>query len=447
MGEATEFGNSLNDRINFVRDAFDKAHRTVYQPDGSMEYLWVTDVFDDHVIVRSGERYFRVGFKEKDGSVTFSPRDKWTAMKLDYVKEMWQGHFRDHMVVTEFKGKYPEVKIFDDVDIKELTAGEKNPTYVTLPIGMAGVTSGNKRHYNDAFVKEMENQVIEKKPIGLMGHLNQQERSFAFPAEAVHWIGCKRVNEILWGKGYVPSGEPRERLGRYKATNKKIATSIDASADGVWDSKLDAYVMIAETLSLGQIDIAPADRAGISNLAAVPLLTTEMIEENVRSDKPYEVRKVEDQMGKEETVRELTAEDISLLPQSVRDAMLQEFRKSMGIQDGEDPAKTLKEARELQEESQKRVVKDHVAELAAKEDGGIKVQAVREMVISNVLARNPKSKEEAATIYGEVSKSPEVTELLSKIVQETMGPPQRVPNPSQQTGKKMTFFVLPGQKN
>lgn len=193
------------------------------------------------------------------------------------IKEI-SGQFADIMVVTELRGAYPNVPIAADVDYAALVAGDPDPSFLTIPIGKANVTSGNKRYYDDAWLQELERQTLANKPIGLMGHLSEAERSTAFPMEAVHWVGAVREqgSDVLWGKAYIVPGEARDRIRRYKAQGKSIATSIDAHADGLWDESLKAYRMDAKTLRLSQIDIAPADRAGVGVLARVPMLTSEM---------------------------------------------------------------------------------------------------------------------------------------------------------------------------
>lgn len=161
-----------------------------------------------------------------------------------------EGNFQDALVVTEFVGGHPNVPFFHDVDIKELTKGDPDPVFVTLPIGKANATSGNKRHYDEKFLLALEEQVKQLKPIGIMGHIKEEDLGSVFPTEAVHWIGALRVKEYLWAKGYIPPGDARNRFQRYKATGKKIATSIFAKAEGVWDAALGAYKMLAETLAL-----------------------------------------------------------------------------------------------------------------------------------------------------------------------------------------------------
>src|SRR3972149_11512603 len=112
-------------------------------------------------------------------------------------------HVTDVMAVWELRGDYPDVPLAPDVDYAALVAGDEQPMFVTLPIGKVDAKSGNGRYYDESFVQELERQVLENKPVGLMGHLREADRATDFPLEAVHWVGAQRVGELLWGKGYV----------------------------------------------------------------------------------------------------------------------------------------------------------------------------------------------------------------------------------------------------
>jgi len=345
--------------------------------------------------------------------------------------EELKGSFHDTLLISEFTGSFPEVPIFRDIDLRELTGGEDKPIFVTLPIGKANAKSGNQRFYDEAFITELEKQVRDNKPIGLMGHLSEDQRAFAFPAEAVHWIGTMRVKEYLIGKGYVPSGDSRNRLQRYRATQKKIATSIDARGDGVWSEQLGAYKMIASTLVLNQIDIAPADRAGISDLSAVPLLTQEMATQSgIIVVRPIKESKKVTEEEKKQAMLEMTAADASVLPESVRAAIIQEYSKeikeALGLTDGNilDAVKSI-QAKDAARE--KAAVSSRITEMATTGDKAIKIEAVREMVIDMVEAKNPLTVADAEKAYAEVLEKPSVKKALDLALQESMGPNQTTP--------------------
>lgn len=346
----------------------------------------------------------------------------------------------DVMMVWELRGTYPDVPIADGVDYESLIKGDDDPMFLTLPIGKINALSGNGRFYDEAFVTELERQTLETRPIGLMGHLREEDRATAFPDEAIHWIGAKRIGELLWGKGYVPPGPARDRIRRYKAAGKKIATSIDALAKGVYDDVLKATRMLADSMRLNQIDIAPADRAGIPGLAAVPILTTEMDGDNPTKD---------EEMDKFQIIRELTVEDAKLLPEQVQDAIkatvpqpkeveiVSKLSEALGVE-GEGLVSAISEMVQEQETQRKAAVTTRVTELV---NEGVKVEAMRGLVLELVNARNPQSADEAEQAYKAVIEMDSVKAALANYVQTTMGPAQRTPMQRQNGGGK--YFNIP----
>jgi 2'-5' RNA ligase len=357
-------------------------------------------------------------------------------------------HLQDTMVVWELRGSYPDVAIAKDVDYKLLTQGDDDPMFVTLPIGKAGVTSGNHLHYDEDFVQELERQALENKPVGLMGHLRDEDRSTEFPTEAVHWVGVQRVGELLWGKGYVPPGEARDRIRRYKAQGKEIATSIDAYMDRVWDKTINAYRAIGSTLKLNQIDIAPADRAGIPDLASIPNLTTEMVDTTNK-----QATKEQEDMDKLQIIQEMTAEDARLLPDVVKTAikaevpvpaevkLVQEMRSALGLAEDADLVAAVKALADDKAKREAETVTARVKELVQDTEKGVKVESARGVVTELVMARKPSTIADAEKAFGEVVESDAVKGLLRETVTHSMGPAQNVSVASRQG--KAKYFSIP----
>lgn len=357
------------------------------------------------------------------------------------VKEI-KGQFADVLVISELRGAYPNVPIAADVDYAALIAGDSEPTFVTLPIGKANVKSGNGRYYDETFLTELMRQTLESKPVGLMGHLSDAERATAFPQEALHWVGAVREGDVLWGKAYI-IGEARDRVRRYKASGKSIATSIDAYASGTWDESLQAYRMDPSTLRLNQIDLAPSDRAGIPALARVPLLTTEMQStDNVEQEQEKTVDKLT-------VINEMTADDARLLPEPVRQAVIATvatppevavigtIREILGLDVKADVAGAIAEMKRVQAEQAKAAVTSRITELVK---DGIKLETVRPLVTELITARNPQTAAEVDAAYKAVSELDSVKALLQARVIETMGPPQRTPVQGKQGNQ---YFVIP----
>ncbi len=361
------------------------------------------------------------------------------------VKEI-KGQFADVMVISELRGAYPNVPIAADIDYAALIAGDSEPTFITLPIGKANVKSGNGRYYDESFLTELMRQTLGSKPVGLMGHLSDADRATAFPQEALHWVGAVREGDILWGKAYI-IGEARDRVRRYKASGKSIATSIDAYASGTWDESLQAYRMDASTLRLNQIDLAPSDRAGIPALARVPLLTTEMQPtDNVEQEQEKPVDKLT-------VITEMTAEDARLLPEPVRQAVLATVatppevatvatvRELLGLDAKADVAGAIAEMKRVQAEQAKAAVTSRITELV---NDGIKIETVRPLVTELVTARNPQTVAEVDAAYKAVSELESVKALLQARVVETMGPRQRTPVQGKSGQNK--YFSIPEEK-
>lgn len=361
------------------------------------------------------------------------------------VKE-FSGEFTDIMAITELRGSYPNVPISADIDYAALIAGETgDPVFITLPIAKVNAKSGNGRYYDEAFVTELMRQTLSQRPVGLMGHMTEAERATAFKPEAVHWVGAIRDGDLIWGKGLVV-GEAKARIGRYKASGKSIATSIDAYATGVWDESLHAYRMDAASLRLNQIDLAPADRAGIPDLARVPVLTTEMQSEVVEVEQEASMP----EKTKLEIITELTADDARILPEPVRAAVLQsatpapevaqvqELRTALGVDDKADLPALITEMKQAREEARKAAISSRITELVT---GGVKLESARGIVSELVAARNPQTPEEAQVAYTAVMEMASVKETLEATLQRAMGPAQRTNVAAQRGANK--YFQIP----
>lgn len=359
------------------------------------------------------------------------------------------GQFTDIVAITELRGSYPNVPVWPGVDYAALVADDPEPVFLTIPIGKANVKSGNGRYYDDAWLQEFHRQVMELKPVGIMGHLSKTQRETEFPPEAVHWVGAVIEQGTLWGKGYIPPGEARSRIRRYKAQGRALATSFDGFAEGKWDESLQAFRMDAKTLRLGQIDIAPADRAGIADLARLPALTSEMTEPSIDTVIGETKEPIMAEKSKLEYIQELTEADARLLPDPVRAAVLATvqpppevatvatIRETLGLDAKTDVAAHIAEMKRTQAEQAKAAVTNRIKELVK---DGIKLEDVRPLVTELVTARNPQTVEAAEVAYKEVAALPSVTALLQARVVETMGPNQRTPVAGQ---GKPRYFDIP----
>ncbi len=331
---------------------------------------------------------------------------------------------RDVLVIGEFRGNPPDVPLFAGVDAKALTAGDDDPMFVTLPIAETDVESGNGRYYDASFVKVLAEQVREKRPGGIMGHLRTEDRDSAFPIPEGHWVGELMAGKTLWGKAYVPPGEFREYVRRLKASGAKLATSIYGTSEQEWMPERGLWRLVPETFDLESIDFAPPERAGISSLAVVPHITAEMAGHVERNDPMAD---------KAEVIRELMAEDAVLLPETVRAAVvaasdpakvIAEMRKTLGLDDKGDVIAAVSGLVAQVAELNKAAVE---ASIVAEVNGAIKVEKARGVVLELVKARKPATVEAVKGVVAEVADSDPVKTLIQELVKDTMGEAQRRP--------------------
>jgi 2'-5' RNA ligase len=353
----------------------------------------------------------------------------------------------DSLVVGEFKGSYPQIANYPEVNVAELTAGDADPMFVILPVAEDDTTSGNGRFYSREFVAELAKQMKDKRPIANLGHLSDDERATKFPLPAAHWIGAIQQGKVLWGKAYIPPGEVREMVRRMKASSAKLATSIYGTGNVEWDTKRGAWAVSADSFILESIDFAPAERAGVSSLARVPETVKEMAE-----DKPVTV-------DKNQVISELTAADVKLLPDVVRQTIISELAEVKivaelrGIFGAEaDLVKVIGEMRQTIEEQRKAALDGAIVAEVSKQVMGEatvitdRIKALRQTVVELVQRPSDAAGVEAA-VKSVVERAHIQSQIKDAVITE-MGPNYR--NPVTKTpagdGKGNPFFEIPTEE-
>ena len=347
------------------------------------------------------------------------------------------------MVVWEFRGSFPDIPTAPGIDIAELTQGDNDPFFVTLPIGRVNAESRYQRVYDEEFVNELARQAVDRRATGILGHLSAEDiRNYRFPPEAIHWVGVQRQNDMLWGKGYMPPGPDRERVRRYKALGKPMATSIFAKMTFERDRTTGKLRALANTLDLHQIDLGPVERAGVPELGAVPIITAEM-----------DNNEVEDisMTDRVQVIREMSVDDVDLIPRPVREAiitaqdppeevdMVRELYEVLDLPQTGDVVETVKGLLTDREQTRQQLVDQRIRELVA----DIKTDGTREVVTELILAKGPATPDEAKTYYDEIVGRDSVKHLLATEVREMMGPNQTTRTQKPAGDGETTYFQFP----
>lgn len=193
---------------------------------------------------------------------------------------------------AEFGGEFPDVPYAPGVDTTELTAGDADPFFITLPIAEVGLVSANNLRYTQEFCDDLVAQINTDKPTGIRGHIKEDDRNSAYPEPAVYWIGAIHDNGKVWAKGYIPPGATREEYRIKKATRASAATSIYGRSVNRMNHGDGTYT--PKKMVLEQVDLAPPKRAAHGKGYAFAV-TRELVNEEKTMDK---------------TIQEMTADEV-----------------------------------------------------------------------------------------------------------------------------------------
>lgn len=265
-----EMGGSLQDFIDRVNQAFYKAFPN---QDGA-PYRFVMDVFEDHVIMRESETYYRVGMTVTKEAITFAPETEWAEVKPDYVDVSEMSAPGVLLVtVSEFSGDGWK-DIAERIPVPaSLLENDPDPFFVTMPVCFIGAESrgANKLVYGERANQQIVEQINAKKPEGIWGHMDDSELDTRYDRPSVMAVGAVLDEGTSWAKFYVPP-YAQDTRDYYKA---RMALNAQAGFSLFGTAQADASSREVESINLQKVDIADPERVGLP-VAAVPIITRHM---------------------------------------------------------------------------------------------------------------------------------------------------------------------------
>lgn len=220
-----------------------------------------------------------------------------------------------HFYNAQLAGKFPDVPVADGVNIDELVADDPNPTFLTLPIAEDGRVAEDGLRYTQQFNERLiANTINSRRVLGNMGHMSPFETIYRFDIPAAIWLGAMRTDDgIWWAKAYIVDGDVGNFVRRLKAANGVIATSIHMRYSPLGTTFLDdgTFTVDPDAAELLQLDFAPDERAALK-MDRDMLVTSHMNGES------------EEMPDKKEILASLTVADIAMLPEDVKQAIINE---------------------------------------------------------------------------------------------------------------------------
>jgi hypothetical protein len=173
---------------------------------------------------------------------------------------------------SSLRAKTPSIPNAPGVDIAALTAGDAAPVFVTLKLAEVGRVSKNGLLYDDLLVDAIVEQINQKRPGGIFGHIKPEDRSTAFPIPHGLWVGAVKDGKTAWGKAYIRDKQAAEYVRHLQAVKGKLGTSIFGTGIPV---EVEEGVKRLTDFTLEQLDFAPPERASLQ-MDSELTLTTEM---------------------------------------------------------------------------------------------------------------------------------------------------------------------------
>lgn len=277
-----------------------------------------------------------------------------------------------------------DVPLAAGINLEELTAGDKDPLFVTID-ALSDTISGNKRRWTAAELHRVAEQVMSKKPDGYRGHLTVEERKSKAPDAVTIWIGAKVVNhqgkDRLFIKGYVMPKESKfkDYLRRAKTTGKNIAVSVYGQAMEKWNETIGAFDI--SNFNLESIDWARPGAEGVPNSGFLKL-TTEMNEgDDMDKTTILKATTVSEMQEHNPAVVQEIAENATAELQST----VSEMTETLGLTDAKDLPKVVSEMKERNSTLQTQVAHNEVDKILGNEVPNVAARsALRKMVVGEL---------------------------------------------------------------
>lgn len=332
-----------------------------------------------------------------------------------------------YSIAEAFNPNTPQIPTPDDIDLQELAKalGKSSPdelVFDTRPIGKV-TESRNGRNYSTESVLSLVEQVKTKRPEGRWGHLSESEASTRYELPAVRWINAvyQESNETAYGKLVALTEEVERHLLSARATKAKIGTSIYAHNAIEEAKKVKSYDLVT-------IDLANAERVGIYDMNSVPNVSSEMSDSNSEDTKVTEEEKRAAELAAANANKPVTeTADVTQLRRIVESqeteidvsrplvSNLKTVAELLGAKVEEVPAKV----RALREQV-KSLTAENVALLSATIEvvvaEAVKVESVRDIIIEQVTALNPTTREEVKSATDKVLEKASIKKLIETAV-------------------------------
>jgi len=311
---------------------------------------------------------------------------------------------------------YPKIALPSDI------VEGSGEMFITLPVAAFDAESLNGHTYLESSVRDMLNQINDRRPESNWGHIPDHEFSTRYGAPPVRWLAAVEQGGTIFARGRVLTDEARTYYARADMDKARVGTSLFA-----WVEMEDDRVMHMDLIT---IDLADPARVGVPLTAARAAVNV------------TEMSKVKQEAGAEEMleakVRELLAIDESA---DVEKELAAVIESSKLAQEHEKALVEL-ENEKVELQSQIDALKEQGAEWAKQFVAlSIPVELARQTVLDLMDFSKIENVEQAKEQLKAIKSRADVIALIKAGVVEESGPPQKRGTDDGSAGGK--FFKIP----
>lgn len=172
-----------------------------------------------------------------------------------------------------------DIPLAKGINLDDLKSGDTDPMFVVVRV-LSETVSRNGNAYTREVLESVRDQIMEKKPDGFLGHLDDTERATKFPDPQTIWIGAKIVTDNsgqaqLIAKGYVlPGAKIRTYLNKSAKAGKQVSVSIYGQASRRFIRDKKHYEI--DSFNLESIDWARSGAQGVENANLLAITSESM---------------------------------------------------------------------------------------------------------------------------------------------------------------------------
>ena len=270
-------------------------------------------------------------------------------------------------VLTPTQAEQAAVPFANGFDLEALKRVDEDPFFVTMKIRPGRGQQGRGPIYGDEILKDIETQIMTKRPPGYKGHQDPDRIEWEYREPVTAWVGAKWTvgddgQGELFVKGYVPSTAPDLRT-QLRLAESGADTVNSVSIFGTRDVEGDQV----KRFDLWSLDWTPKGRNGMQ---------TELVGVSGEQAK-------EDEVDRDQVIASLKAEEVpehlverfkkeALEGVSGKAALADEVRATLGLETDADDDSVLSKVRDL-------IVSSETAELDEKLDAVLEDKVKAEM--------------------------------------------------------------------